>query len=230
MWKVPIYTDVMTRRKVLNSVAVLALGFVATFGQSEVVHAALLTDVSVTSVEEIATTGTNATPVVVTATAVTGSPSNNVIVYLPVGWSFVTPSSVSPCDGSITVTGYTMQMCQSINTGSGGFAPLISTAVITAGTTVTVTFAANSLNVAGTRDFNVSFVDTTVGNGTTVDEGTATLAGGDVPVDDENDSEAGGANSLAETGIDLFTYASSGLALVAAGIGATVVSRRRSRI
>jgi hypothetical protein len=230
MRSLPIYTDVMTRRNSRTSVAAVLIGFAAFFAQTQAVHAATLTDVSVTSVEEIASSGTNATPVVVTATAVTGDPSNNFIVYLPVGWSFVTPSSVSPCEGSITVTGYTMQMCQSINTGSGGFAPLISTAIITAGTTVTVTFAANSLNVAGTREFDVTFVDTTRGNGTTVDAGSATLAGGDVPVDEDNDSETGGNNSLAETGLDFVTYAGAGLALVVAGIGATVVSRRRSRI
>lgn len=220
----------MTRRKALHSVAALALGIVAIFGQSQVAHAATLTDVTVTSTEEIGTTGTNATPVVVTATAVTGSPSNNVIVYLPVGWSFVNPSDGATCEGFIAVTGYTMQMCQAISTGSGGFAPLISTAIITAGTTVTVTFAANSLNVAGTRAFNVSFVDTTTGNGTTVDEGTATLAGGDEPVDEENDSNTGGTDTLPETGIDPLAYAVSGLVLVVAGIGATLVSRRRSSI
>jgi len=225
-----IYTDDMTRRKVLHSVAAISLGFVAFFGQTQVTHAATLTDVTVTSTEEIGTTGTNATPVVVTATAVTGSPSNNVIVHLPVGWSFVNPSDGATCEGFIAVTGYTMQMCQAINTGSGGFAPLISTAIITAGTTVTVTFAANSLNVAGTRAFTVSFVDTTVGNGTTVDEGAATLAGGDEPVDEEDNSGNGGTASLPETGTDPLAYATSGLVLVAAGIGATVVSRRRSRI
>lgn len=220
------YTDNMTLRITHKTSAAAVLGLIALFGQAQASNAATLTSTSVTSTGAIGTTGTNATPIVVTATAVTGSPSNNFIVGLPTGWSFVTPSSGSTCEGFISVTGYTMSACQAINVGSGGFAPLIGTAIIPSGTTVSVTFAANSLNVAAGREFNLQFADTVTG-GTTIDTGTATLAGGGAPEEEENEPESGSTDTLAQTGFDGLAPAGAGVALFILGVSVAWISRVR---
>ena len=140
-------------------------------------QAATITDATATSTAAIGTSGTNATPIVVTATLVSVGAAETFFVYIPTGWSYVTDPGGS-CVSAQVVTNLSGGMCQaygwspqpgviSTNAGGSNFATTI---------TISVTFAANSLNVGAGRNFNVIFRDDSVGSN--IDTGTATLASG----------------------------------------------------
>lgn len=125
----------------------------------------------------IDSTGTNAFPITVTATSVTGAPANMFNIDLPQGWTFVTPEA--SCNG-IVITGISGTLnCQKINFGgTNGFATLQSPAgAYSTGQVMSATFAANTLNVSSSRVFTVNLADSFTG-GTNIDSGQATLAGG----------------------------------------------------
>lgn len=160
-----------------RSLLTLLLITSATFGFASTASAAPFTDASATSSAEIGIAGTNATPITVSATSVSGGPANMFNVTLPTGWSFVTPAA--NCS-DMTLVGFSASpFCQKINFGSSnGFATIqLVSGTFTAGQTISITFAASSVNVAGTRNFIVELADSQTG-GTAVDSGTAVLAGG----------------------------------------------------
>lgn len=98
-------------------------------------------------------------------------------MVLPSGWSFVSPAF--SCN-NITLTGFTgSPSCQTINFGpTTGFATIqLSSGTFTAGQALSVTFAANTVNVSATRNFTVDLANSSAG-GASVDTGTALLAGG----------------------------------------------------
>lgn len=166
-----------------KTLKIFAIGLVtvaaAVLGLALPASAATITGASVTSPALIGNSGTNATPITVTATSVTGSPSDQFSIGLPTGWTFVTTGSAAgSCPGGITVTGFTISACQKINFPKSGFLPIAKGSAITAGTAVTVEFPANSLNVGTTRDFRLEFNNTLTGSGAVVDSAVATLAGG----------------------------------------------------
>lgn len=169
---------------------VLAVLFVITglslFGTAMPASAAgTMTSPSATSTGTIGTSGTNAYPITVTAISVSpansqpGQVNSQVIVNLPTGWSFVSPyQGPPPCPQGPSITGMTTVFaCQTYNgavsprasfiQGSGGLE-----SPIPQNTTLSVTFAAGTLNVAADRFFTIK---TATSGGTVVDSATATL-------------------------------------------------------
>jgi uncharacterized repeat protein (TIGR02543 family) len=162
--------------RVKSLAAMVLVGF-SLIGFASVANAAPLVNATATSSSEVGITGTNATPITVTATSVSGAPANMFNVDLPQGWSFVSPAA--NCS-NMTLTGFSASpFCQTINFSStDGFATIqIASGTFTAGQTLAITFAASSINVSGTRNFNVTLADSQA-SGATVDTGIATLAGG----------------------------------------------------
>lgn len=167
----------------VKTLKIFAIGLVtlaaAVLGLALPATAATITGASVTSPSLISSSGTNATPITVTATSVTGSPSDQFSIKLPTGWTFVTTGSAfGSCPGGITVTGFTISACQKINFPRSGFLPVAKGSTIAAGTVVTVEFPANSLNVSTARNFTLEFNNTLTGSGAMVDQTVVTLAGG----------------------------------------------------
>lgn len=160
-----------------RSIAVIGLVGFSLFGLVTASTAATLTSATVTSSSEIGITGKNATPITVAATSVTGAPANMFNINLPAGWSFVTPG---PSCAGITLTGFVgTPTCQLINfSATSGFATIqMPSGTFTANQALSVTFAENTINVAGAREFTIDFADS-ITAGTVIDTGTAILAGG----------------------------------------------------
>lgn len=193
--------------RVLATTAFVSLSLL---GVSTAASAAPLSDATATSSAEIGITGTNATAITISATAVTGAPADMFNVSLPSGWTFVTPAA--SCT-DVTLTGFPgSTSCQLINIGtSGGFATIQPGVNLIATTAYSVTFAPNTLNVAGTRDFSIS-LDSASASGASVDSGTAILAGGTPPAPAPAPAEP----TLALTG-------ANGLPLVAGAAGLAIV-------
>ena len=216
----------MSLARVLTITALVSL---SVLGISASAHAAPLTDATATSSTEIGITGTNATAVTISATAVTGTPANMFNVSLPTGWTFVAPAA--SCT-NVTLTGFSgSPTCQLINFGSSrGFATIQPGVDLTAATTYSVTFAPNTLNVAGARDFVVELANSNTG-GTAVDTGTAILAGGATPAPTPAPAPAPtpapAEPTLAVTGNSAQPLAFGAVALLAAGTA--VLIRRRVR-
>jgi hypothetical protein len=168
------------------------------------------------------------TAITVSATAVTGAPANMFNVTLPAGWTFVTPAA--SCT-DVTLTGFSgSPTCQLINFGaSGGFATIQPVGDLTAATAYSVTFAPNTLNVSGARDFLVDLANSHTG-GTSVDTGTAILAGGAAPAPAPTPAPAPAPAepTLAVTGNSAQPFALGAIALLAAG--AAFVTTRRLRV
>lgn len=216
----------MRHTSLARAFAVTALVSLSVLSIATSAHAAPLTDATATSTAEIGITGTNATAVTISATAVTGAPANMFNVSLPAGWSFVTPAA--SCT-DVTLTGFSgSTTCQLINFGaSGGFASIQPIGNLSATITYSVTFAPNTLNVAGTRDFSVQLANSNTG-GTAVDTGTAILAGGTptppappAPTPAPTPAEP----TLAVTGNSAQQFALGAIGLLAAG-AVVVISRR----
>lgn len=166
----------MTSRFIRTILAGLMVAGLALLSISAPAQAATqLTGQTVTSSALIGTSGTNATTVVVTATAVTGSPANMLNITLPTGWTFVDTSSCTPT--TVAVTGYAPLNCQKLNLSAAFVTLQNASTPFTAGQAVTVTFAIGSLNVGNNRVFTIDFANSNAG-GAAVDSGTATLAGG----------------------------------------------------
>lgn len=130
---------------------------------------------SATATGVIGTTGTNASPITFTVTAVTGG-ADEIQIMLPSGWTFVNPPGFgfgSGC-GWFTVTGYSPDICRGED--NGGII-LKGPALISASTTIVVVVPANTFNVGIGRSFAVrtTTFTTTIVN---IDSGTATLASG----------------------------------------------------
>jgi hypothetical protein len=157
-------------RALVSIVASLSL-----LGLAGSAQAATLNTPTATSTASIGTSGTNATDIVVTATLATVGAAETMFVYLPTGWTFASGSDGS-CSSRAT-NDLSNSNCQAFNwspkstvivaSGSGNFASAL---------TISVTFPANSLNVAPARDFYVKFRDDSTA--TDIDTGTAVLAGG----------------------------------------------------
>lgn len=138
-----------------------------------------------TATGSIASTGTNAYPITVTATtvspAVNAGLSKNTTYYvnLPSGWTFVTPGFAQTCASlgvNVTITpSFSVFDCGKTN-GATAYLEITNdmAAGIPASTTFTVEFPAHSLNVSSSRAFTVK--NTSSLNATPLDTGTATLA------------------------------------------------------
>lgn len=138
------------------------------------VSAATITDATATSTGAIGTSGTNTTPIIISATLVTPGAARTFFLNLPTGWSFATTPNSTWTSANITtnLSGYPVQ---AIGTG---FVVLSGASSFASNTEVTITFAANALNVGSNRIFSVRFVDDRTGTAIEIDSGTATLAGG----------------------------------------------------
>ena len=151
--------------KALGAV-ILTLGLVVA-GAALPANAAALTSPSVTATGSV-TTGAVAYPLTVNATTVTAG-ANKFVITLPSGW---TTSMVGGpnCTGA-TVTGMTIS-----GTGCGVSGSTITfyqnSGTLSAGTVISVTFAANKFTAAAARDFSLSTMDANL----TLDTATATLA------------------------------------------------------
>lgn len=125
-----------------------------------------------TSTGTVGTSGTNLTPITISATTVDAT-STMIRIYLPTGWSFVAPSALCTSgapSSDLTVTGIsTFANCTADNS-TGGLG-LFNSSALGSGVTVTVTFAVGTLNLASARDFIVMFAL----GGSAKDTGTATL-------------------------------------------------------
>ena len=138
------------------------------------VQAATITSATATSTSEIGITGTNATPIVVTATLITVGTAETLIVNLPRGWSFVAPNQNNSCTGIVTHDMPGQTNCQAL---AFGFVVVASNSDLTA-VPISVTFAANTLNVGSNREFQVTFKNDNPQPSVVFDEGVAVLAGG----------------------------------------------------
>ena len=136
--------------------------------------AATISDATATSTGPIGTSGTNTTPIIISATLVTSGAARTYFLNLPTGWSFSTTPNSTWINANIStnLSGYPVQ---AIGTG---FVVLSGASSFASNTEVTITFAANALNVGSNRIFTVQFVDDRTGTAITIDTGTATLAGG----------------------------------------------------
>ena len=187
----------MTSQRITTLFVSLVVAGLAVLGLSAPAQAAPLNGQTVTSSALIGTSGTNATTVVVTATAVTGSPANMLNVTLPTGWTFVDTSSCTPA--TVAVTGYAPLSCQKLNLSAAFVTLQNPTTPFTAGQAVTVTFGIGSLNVGNSRVFTVDFANSNAG-GASVDTGTATLAGGVTNSTVTFDANGGSGTVAAQTG------------------------------
>lgn len=195
------------------SVLILVTSSVVGFASAASAAPAALTDATATSSSEIGITGTNATGITIAATSVTGAPANMFNVNLPSGWSFVSPGA--GCS-DMTLIGFTgSPSCQAINfSATSGFASIqLPAGTFTAGQALSVTFAATTVNVSGTRNFTVTLANSLV-NGAAVDSGTAVLAGGVTQSTVTFDAN-GGAGAMADQ------VASSAIALTASTFSRT---------
>ena len=161
--------------KVLKSALTGAASFALVLGVSSApANAATITNATATSTSEIGVTGTNATPIVVTATLITVGTTETLIVNLPRGWTFVAPNGNNPCTGLVTHNMSGTTTCQAL---SFGFVVIASNVDLQA-VPISVTFAANTLNVGSSRDFRITFKNDNPQPSVVFDEGFATLAGG----------------------------------------------------
>lgn len=160
-----------------TTIKTLCLGFLAAsllaVGVAAPAQAATLSPTASSSTD-IGTSGTNAVPIEITATLATVGAASSIKVFLPTGWSFVSPSN---CAATITksATNGTLSNCFVTVSGpeswiyiDNGGSPW------SAAVTVTVTFNQGVLNVGTSRDFNVEFKD----SNTVIDSGVASLAVG----------------------------------------------------
>ncbi len=179
---------------VLTLATFSALGF----GSVGSANAAPLADATATSSTQIGSSGTNASAITISATSVTGAPANMFNVDLPSGWSFVSPAG--SCS-NITLTGFTgSPSCQTINFGpTTGFATIQvpTSAPFTVGQALSVTFAANTMNVSAARSFTVDLANSSAG-GASVDNGIAVLAGGGATQSTVTFNANGGTGAMAD--------------------------------
>jgi hypothetical protein len=167
------------QRKIVNKVLKSALTGAASFALvlgifSGPANAATITNATATSTSEIGVTGTNAAEIVVTATLLTVGTAETLIVDLPRGWTFVAPNGNNPCTGLVTHNMSGTTTCQAL---SFGFVVIASNVDLQA-VPISVTFAANTLNVGSSRDFRITFKNDNPQPSVVFDEGFATLAGG----------------------------------------------------
>lgn len=151
---------------VVSSISILA---------APTASAATITDATATSTGTIGTSGTNASPIIISATLVTPGVADTFFLNLPVGWSFATTPNRTWIDANIStnLSGYVVQ---AIGTGS---VVLFGASPFAAATEVSITFGSNALNVGSNRIFSFQFADSIPGSSAIViDTGTATLAGG----------------------------------------------------
>ena len=165
---------------------IFAAGLVVA-GVAAPASAAPMTSPSATATGAIGTSGTNAYPITVTATSASpaGTFSNtnsDFDVFLPTGWSFVNTFGGPTCNSTVSYTGLSSIIGCSTSNQIGQTGPHVEINYgsnnqplgIPAGTTMSVTFAAGTLNVAAARVFTIN----TQVTGTVVDTITATLSGG----------------------------------------------------
>lgn len=219
----------MTSTFLARSAAIVGLVGVSLFGLVTAASAATLTTATATSSSEIGITGTNATPITIAATSVTGAPANMFNIDLPSGWSFVTDST--GCT-NVTLTGFSgSPNCVVVNfSATDGFISVqLQSGTFTAGQALSVTFAANTINVAGTRNFTVTLANSQAG-GAAVDSGTATLAGGTpAPAPAPAPSDNTTAARLATTGAAGELVIASATLLLLAGGALLFGTRQRAR-
>jgi hypothetical protein len=164
----------MFKKFISIATAALVLAAGQTLFATPSASAATISDATATSTGAIGTSGTNTTPIVISATLVTSGAARTYFLNLPTGWSFATTPNSTWINANITtnLSGYRVQ---AIGTG---FVVLAGASSFASNTEVTITFAANALNVGSNRIFTVQFVDDRTGTAITIDTGTATLAGG----------------------------------------------------
>lgn len=161
-------------KRLLTSLISIASSIALLLGLNAQANAATISDATATSTAEIGTTGTNQTPVTVTASLVTVGNAETMIVNLPSGWSFVTTKANNDCTGQVTHDMAGSPRCQALSWG----VVLASTSDFTSAIKVSLTFPANVLNVGTGRTFNISFKSDNPQPSETVDTGTAVIAGG----------------------------------------------------
>lgn len=220
-----------TSQKIATILAATAIALAPLAGVSAAHAATPLTNVTATSSTTIGTTGTNASAITISATITTGGQTGELRIILPTGWTFV---ATQPPQGPTCPSWMTVSVANPTNCGALNGPPDVNAIVIgptfTNGQVITVTFAANSLNVGSSRDFSVRTIDVV----TVVDSGTATLAGGASPTptpsptpapDPTSDSST--AAKLAKTGLEQGFVAPLAAALLLAAGGAAILVRRR---
>jgi uncharacterized repeat protein (TIGR02543 family)/LPXTG-motif cell wall-anchored protein len=150
----------------------LSVGLVVA-GMGSPANAAVLT-ATATAQGTTPTTGTNPYPITV-STSVIGSAVVILDVRLPSNWSFVTPGGgSSTCPSWLTSSGINSVVnCTTGDILSIPTARLVSGSTLAPGTTLSITFAANSLNLGTGRVFSVALKDISLNS---IDTGTATIA------------------------------------------------------
>lgn len=156
------------------SVIGLMVTAIVTLGFASPAQAATISPTA-TSSSLVGTTGTNQTPITVSATLASVNAAESIKVLLPTGWSFVSPPRTCAATVTNTVSVGSLSNCFVtvaggdswifLNNSGGG---LWGTAV-----TVTVTFNQGVLNVGSSRDFRVEYKN----GGAVIDSGVATLVG-----------------------------------------------------
>jgi hypothetical protein len=174
---VVIHPHLILQRKIVNKVFRTALTGLASFALvlgvfSAPASAATITDATATSSAAIGTSGTNATPITVTAKLITlGGGADTLRVALPQNWSFTSRPNNS-CTGQLT---HNMTGSPSCLVETWGIS-LTSANDFSTADSISVTFPANVLTVASGRFFVVSYRDNSVTNPPAIDSGNATLS------------------------------------------------------
>lgn len=228
-----------TTRKISTLIVAAAIA-ITPLALASPAHAAELNNVAASSSGPIGTTGTNATPITVSATVATGASADEFRVILPTGWSFVTTANFSSvCPDWITFSGITppatVTGCLATNGPPDRYAALVASDLFRASQSISITFGANTLNVGSERTFTVQTNDAA----TVVDSGTATLPGGGSsggstpsPAPAPNSSltseqNSGSAAQLAQTGGAHSLIAPASIAMFMLLAGSLALARRR---
>jgi len=156
-------------QKFLFSVGVAAFALVSFVAPA---NAATLTNASVTATGPIGDSGTNAFPITLTATTVTGGATQYVFVTLPTGWAADFPGG--PTCPLVAVDGFSIdgQGCST----PGNQIVFNGTAPIPAGTTITMTLLPGAVTVNAGRDFAIE-TGNTANPPVIFDTATVTLGG-----------------------------------------------------
>ncbi len=171
-----IHLHLILQRKIVNKVFRSALTGAASFALvlgvfSAPASAATITDATATSSAAIGTSGTNATPITVTAKLITVGTAETFMVALPENWKFSSGTNGS-CSGRATYTMSDTLTCQSASWGLA----LTSAVDFSTAVSISVTFPANTLEVRSGRFFQVSFRNHTPTPEAVIDIGNATLS------------------------------------------------------
>lgn len=171
-----IHPRLILQRKIVNKVFRSALTGVISVGMFSALSvapatAATINDATATSSAAIGTSGTNATPITVTAKLITVGTAETFMVALPENWTFASRANTS-CSGLATYTMSDTLTCESASWGL----TLTSAIDFSTAVSISVTFPVNALQVRSGRFFQVSFRSYTPTPAATIDLGNATLS------------------------------------------------------